>query len=192
MGSEIASAASGGGGGGGGSGSGGGYTSNSTPSTKKPAETSQTASLYGVNNASRGINLNTGTPKITINASNVSVPVVGGRINPYTGAKTRYATGGLADFAGLAYLDGSPSEPEYVLNARQTDAFLKLADVLPSMMGSSAGAQNNTFGSTYIDVAVNLDSVSPDYDVDRMVDLLKDKLYDAGSYRNVNSLSFIR
>jgi hypothetical protein len=59
-------------------------------------------------------------------------------------------------------------------------------------MGSGAGAQTNTFGGTYITMPVTLESVSPDYDVDRMVGLLKDKLYDAGSYRNVNSLSFIR
>ena len=51
--------------------------------------------------------------------------------------KVHYATGGLADSTGLAWLDGTPQEPEYVLNARQTDAFLKLADVLPSMMNST-------------------------------------------------------
>jgi hypothetical protein len=38
---------------------------------------------------------------------------------------------------GFAWLDGTPSEPEYVLNARQTDAFLKLADVLPAAMNTS-------------------------------------------------------
>ena len=98
----------------------------------------------------------------------------------------------MANATGLAWLDGTPSEPEYVLNARQTDAFLKLADVLPQMMNSSAGAATTTFGGTTINLAVNLDSVNPDYEVDRMVDLLKDKLYDSGSYRNVNSLSFLR
>lgn len=109
------------------------------------------------------------------------------------GTPKYYATGGLNTQTGPAWLDGTPSEPEYVLNARQTDAFLKLADVLPSMMSTNTtGAQANTFGSTYVNLSVNLDSVSPEYDVDRMVDILKDRLYDAGSYRNVNSLSFIR
>ena len=104
----------------------------------------------------------------------------------------KYATGGLADSTGLAWLDGTAQEPEYVLNARQTDAFLKLADVLPSMMNGISTNMSNTFGSTYLNVSVNLESVSPDYDVDRMVDLIKDRLYDTGSYRNVNSLSFLR
>jgi hypothetical protein len=104
----------------------------------------------------------------------------------------KYATGGLSTTTGLAWLDGTAQEPEYVLNARQTDAFLKLADVLPSMMNGTSATTQNTFGATYVNLSVNLESVSPDYDVDRMVDLVKDKLYDAGSYRNVNSLSFLR
>ena len=106
--------------------------------------------------------------------------------------KVKYATGGLADSTGFAWLDGTPQEPEYVLNARQTDAFLKLADVLPSMMNGASTITSNTFGSTYVNLSVNLESVSPDYDVDRMVDLVKDKLYDSGSYRNNNVLSFLR
>lgn len=105
---------------------------------------------------------------------------------------SKYATGGLNTVTGLAWLDGTPQEPEYVLNARQTDAFLKLTDVLPSMMNGMSTTTSNTFGATYVNFSVNLESVSPEYDVDRMVDLVKDKLYDVGSYRNVNSLSFLR
>lgn len=108
------------------------------------------------------------------------------------GYSYRFAKGGLSTSTGPAWLDGTPQEPEYVLNARQTDAFLKLADVLPSMMNGTSTTTSNTFGATYVNLSVNLESVSPDYDVDRMVDLVKDKLYDAGSYRNVNSLSFLR
>ena len=105
----------------------------------------------------------------------------------------KYATGGLADTTGLAWLDGTPQEPEYVLNARQTDAFLKLADVLPSVMGNNSSSDvNNTFGATTFNLSVNIDKIASDYDVDHMCDLIKEKLYDSGSYRNVNSLSFIR
>ena len=105
---------------------------------------------------------------------------------------SKYATGGLNTVTGLAWLDGTPSEPEYVLNARQTDAFLKLADVLPSMINGTSNNTSNTFGATYVNFSVNLESVSPDYDVDRMVDLVKDKLYDSATYRNNNVLSFLR
>ena len=104
----------------------------------------------------------------------------------------KHAKGGLNTQTGLAWLDGTPSEPEYVLNARQTDAFLRLADVLPSMMNGTSNTTSNAFGATYVNFSVNLESVSPDYDVDRMVDLVKDKLYDSATYRNNNVLSFLR
>ena len=57
---------------------------------------------------------------------------------------------------------------------------------------NNSSATMNTFGGNTINIAVQLDSVSPDYDVDRMVDAVKEKLYDSGSYRNVNSISFLR
>jgi len=110
----------------------------------------------------------------------------------YITKSTGYASGGLATTTNFALLHGTPQEPEYVLNARQTDAFLKLADVLPSMMNTSNFSTANTFGGSTYNFSINLDSVSPDYDVDRMVSLVKEKLYDSGSYRNNNVLSFIR
>jgi hypothetical protein len=36
---------------------------------------------------------------------------------------THFKTGGLADFTGPAWLDGTKSNPEYILNAEQTKAF---------------------------------------------------------------------
>lgn len=41
-----------------------------------------------------------------------------------------YKTGGLVDYTGLAKLDGTPSKPELVLNAQDTENFLDLKDVL--------------------------------------------------------------
>ena len=166
-----------------GGGSGGSSGGSSTPKGNPPPPTSQPT--YQVIN-STGQVLFQSTSEAAANA----------QANWYGGGgvkvKKKYATGGLNTQTGPAWLDGTPSEPEYVLNARQTDAFLKLADVLPSMMNGSSTTTSNTFGSTYVNFSVNLESVSPDYDVDRMVDLVKDKLYDSGSYRNNNVLSFLR
>ena len=89
-------------------------------------------------------------------------------------------------------LHGTVKEPEYVLNARQTEGFLKLAEVLPQFAGNNGNLTNNSFGSSYFNVSVNVDNISSDYDVDRMVDRIKEKLYDDASYRNVNTLSFMR
>jgi len=89
-------------------------------------------------------------------------------------------------------LHGTISDPEYVLNARQTEAFLKLADVLPAAMSSTGSISNATFGASTINLAINVDKIDSDYSVDRMVDRVKEKLFESGSYRNNNVLNFLR
>lgn len=102
-----------------------------------------------------------------------------------------FASGGLTSRTGPAWLDGTFSEPEYVLNARQTDAFLRLADVLPNMMQGN-NTTTTTFGGINLNLVMNVDQIASDYDVDRIADRVKDIVYNAGQYRNVNTLNFIR
>ena len=178
LGNQISSAASsGGGGGGGGSGGGGSYDYSGKPAQSYGVGTKTASTLAAAAKAAETASRGYGT--------------IAEYTNQLRNKGVKFATGGLSTKTGLAWLDGSPSEPEYVLNARQTDAFLKLADVLPNMMGNG-GATSNTFGGSIFNVAVNVDSISSDYDVDRMVDRIKEKLYDDASYRNVNTLSFMR
>lgn len=102
-----------------------------------------------------------------------------------------YATGGLNTKTGLAWLDGTPTKPEYVLNADQTAAFLQLTDVLPSIMGGGLNSEPAPT-SVMIDVDINVDSISSDYDVDRLADRLKEDIYNDMMYRNVNVVSLRR
>lgn len=44
-----------------------------------------------------------------------------------------YKTGGLADFTGAAWLDGTPNKPELVLNSDDTKNFIALKDTLKDM-----------------------------------------------------------
>ena len=104
----------------------------------------------------------------------------------------RYATGGLNTQTGYAWLDGTSSKPEYVLNALQTDAFLKLADVLPNLLNNDTGSTNNLGSNMYLDFTINVDSLSSDYDVDQLVNRVKDDIYNAASYRNINVVNFLR
>ena len=106
--------------------------------------------------------------------------------------KRGYKTGGLTTKTGPAWLDGTPSEPEYVLNARQTEAFLKLADVLPSMFNNASTTTNNIGGTMYLNFDINVDNISNDYDVDQLVERVKDDIYSAASYRNANIISLSR
>ena len=55
---------------------------------------------------------------------------------PQTGPGTityAYATGGLNTKSGIAWLDGTASAPELVLNARDTENFIQLKDTLASI-----------------------------------------------------------
>jgi len=69
-----------------------------------------------------------------------------------------------------------------------------LAEVLPTIMGSGITTNNsNTYdGDISFNVAVNVDNISSDYDVDKLVARIKEDLYDAASYRNGNVLGFLR
>lgn len=99
----------------------------------------------------------------------------------------KFATGGLADFTGPAWLDGTKSRPEYVLNAGQTEAFFSLVDVLESLrFGSTKTTQNN--GDSTFDIDINIEKIENDYDVEQMAEKIKTLIVDSSRYRNNNTL----
>ena len=106
---------------------------------------------------------------------------------------TAYKTGGIADFTGPAWLDGTKSNPELILNARDTENFIALKDILSSIMDRK-GLQNNTqsVGDMYFNIDINVDELSNDYDVEDLSRKIKQELTDSAMYRNVNLVNFIR
>lgn len=118
-------------------------------------------------------------------------PSYGGGIKSGIVANYKYATGGLNTQTGPAWLDGTPSKPEYVLNATQTEAFLKLTKVLPDLL---SGAKTNAVGAntTYYDVNFVVDSIASDYDVDKLWERFKQKIYEDGAYRNTTVINRLR
>jgi TP901 family phage tail tape measure protein len=104
---------------------------------------------------------------------------------------TAYAHGGLADFTGPAWLDGTPSKPEAVLNAQDTRNFFELRDILRETLDGAASI--NKGGDTYqFDIDVNDPHVESDYDVDAMVARVERDIYDKSIYRNVNAVSRLK
>lgn len=103
---------------------------------------------------------------------------------------SHFSTGGLTYSTGLAWLDGTPSRPEYVLNPDQTQAFLKLAEILPAFVSGNTSNSVKNAENIYLYLTMNVDEIGNDYDVDRIVERVKEKIYDAGTYRNVNILDF--
>lgn len=102
-----------------------------------------------------------------------------------------FKTGGLANFTGPAWLDGSRSKPELVLNARDTENFLMLKDVLGSLSRNS-DAIGRANGDNYFDIQISVDEIGSDYDVDQLARRIKQQITEDSTYRNVNAISFIR
>lgn len=92
----------------------------------------------------------------------------------------KFASGGLADFTGPAWLDGTPSKPEIVLNARDSENLIQLRDILRNNQNSGTN-----IGDSYFDIDINVDEIAGDYDVDRMVDRIKQIIYNDSTRNQV-------
>ena len=124
-------------------------------------------------------------------------------VNPWTGWKvngvtdwkkyqmSQFKTGGLADKTGPAWLDGTRSHPELVLNSQDTRNFIALKDILASLMNPQNKTNTAAAGNVYLDIDINAD-IGSDYDVDRLASRIKKQIFDEGQYRNINTISFLR
>ena len=104
----------------------------------------------------------------------------------------KFATGGLADYTGPAWLDGTPSKPELVLSATDTKNFLALKDVLSRVMNSTNSIDNSYDGDTNIEVNINVDHLNNDYDVDKVANRVKQIIVKDAGYRNVTQVRNLR
>ena len=104
-----------------------------------------------------------------------------------------YATGGFADFTGPAWLDGTKSKPEAVLNPTQTKTFIQFTDALSTLTSMPARPETPTTASqkagdaTY-NFTITVDQMSSDYDVDKLIERIQERLNKANQYRNVTML----
>ena len=116
--------------------------------------------------------------------------VYGGEGGYYSIIK-KYKTGGLADFTGPAWLDGTKSRPELVLNQKDTQNFIQLKDILASLMtGPQTSTENN--GDITYDIDINVESISSDYDVEQVANKIKSLINEDARYRNNNAVSLKR
>ena len=112
---------------------------------------------------------------------NLSVTTVIG--SEVTGAYKKYATGGLVDYTGLAQVDGAPNKPEAFLSAEDTaniGAAAKLLADLP-IFNSTSNAENaasTNIGDTSIEIHINVENISDDYDVNQMIERVKQDIVD--------------
>ena len=107
----------------------------------------------------------------------------------------QYKTGGLADFTGPAWLDGTKSRPEMVLNQQDTANFIQLKDILSEILTGTSSInknQNSTnSGDNYFDIDISVENIEDDYGVEQMAEKIKDMIYEDATYRNVNTINSI-
>lgn len=106
----------------------------------------------------------------------------------------KYRTGGLADYTGPAWLDGTKSKPELVLNQKDTQNFLQLKDVLGSFMKNKTNVTNNNTqtGDTNFEISITVEKMNSDYDVEDVANKIKQMISSDAMYRNSNFISRLR
>jgi len=90
-----------------------------------------------------------------------------------------FASGGIASFTGPAWLDGTKSAPEAVLNAAQTKAFMNFANCIEKMNLQDAnglGSNNITISS----IEFNVESMSSPEDGEKAFDAFVQRFNDIG------------
>lgn len=105
----------------------------------------------------------------------------------------RYAKGGLVDFTGPAWVDGTPSAPEAFLSAADTRAIGDAVKILSDLqilkdydnLGQSI---NNTIGDTSIEINLNIENISSEIDIDNMLNRVKDEIVSVANPIGINTI----
>ena len=102
-----------------------------------------------------------------------------------------FKQGGLVDYTGPAWVDGSRSNPEAFLSSEDTrrigEAARILADLpILSQPVTKDTITNNTVGDTNIQIEVNVDQIASDYDVDDAVKRVEEQIVKAAKYAGSN------
>ena len=169
----------GGGGGGGGGGSGGGGSS-SKPSQSRTCN-NQCNAHCAATCASSCYQTCSGSCASACRSS-CSGSCVGRARHP----ANRYASGGMVDYTGPAWVDGTKSRPEAFLNANQTSLIGSFAKSLERLSGTTSGPAFQGIGDCTIDITIG--SIGKDYDINQAIAKVKDEIVRSTEYRNVNIL----
>lgn len=101
----------------------------------------------------------------------------------------QYKKGGLVDFTGPAWVDGTPGNPEAFLNADQTRIIGEFAQHLSRLVNHSTlsfSAPTQSVSGGDCNITIEIGSLGADYDIDKAIAKVKDEIVRATSYRGVN------
>lgn len=103
----------------------------------------------------------------------------------------KFVKGGLADYTGPAWLDGTKSRPELVLNAADTANFIQLKSILSDILGAGNFSVSG-YGNSTIQVDISFDRLDPNTNIDEVVSKVEQAIIKKAAYRNVNVLTKAR
>lgn len=107
--------------------------------------------------------------------------------NATSGAK-KYASGGLVDYTGPAWVDGTPGKPEAFLNANQTAMIAAFTANLAKMVSGKFPSSNIEAGSN-CEINIDIGSIGADYDIDQAINKVKQEIVNSAQFRNVTLLN---
>ena len=101
-----------------------------------------------------------------------------------------FAEGGLVNYTGPAWVDGSRSKPEAFLSSEDTrrigEAARILADLPILSQPIKEQVPTTTIGDTTIQIDVHVDSIANDYDLDEAMNKVEQRIVNAAKYAGSN------
>lgn len=101
----------------------------------------------------------------------------------------RYKKGGLVNYTGPAWVDGTPGNPEAFLNADQTRIIGEFAQHLSRLVNHSTlsfSTPTQPVSGGDCNITIEIGSLGADYDIDKAISKVKDEIMRATSYRGIN------
>ena len=96
----------------------------------------------------------------------------------------RFAKGGLVNYTGPAWVDGTPANPEAFLSVKDTRNIETFTEMLGEFMTKASATphlenQNVKYGDTSIEIHMEMGQISDDYDADQLFDKMAQRISEA-------------
>lgn len=103
----------------------------------------------------------------------------------------KYKEGGLVNYTGPAWVDGSPDKPEAFLDSEDTARIGEAAKILADIPWMDRDSDNtsvvtNNGGDVNVEINLNVDHISSDTDIDEMIQRVKDEIVDVARPEGTN------
>ena len=103
----------------------------------------------------------------------------------------KYKEGGLVNYTGPAWVDGSPDRPEAFLDSEDTARIGEAAKILANIPWMDRDTDNasvvtNNGGDVSVEINLNIDHISSDTDIDEMIQRVKDEIVDVARPEGTN------